>query len=112
MSLSYTKTGVGSLPEQGGNPRTLTGRPAGPGPAGGGKQASWGASDEDGCFGGIHSHNKAAEDQSGSCATTQVVAADLCLYVDYAYGWVGSMGAQDGPGVPLKGGPGVESPSC
>ena len=42
MSLSYTKTGVGSLPEQGGNPRTLTGRPAGPGPAGAGSRQAGG----------------------------------------------------------------------
>ena len=62
-----------------------------------GKQARWGPVTKRGVLGvGVHSHNKAAEDRPGGCATIQVVAAGLCLYADYANGWVGSVGAQDG----------------
>lgn len=38
------------------------------------------------------------------------VATGLCLYADYANGWVGAWGLRMVPGVPLKGDPGVESP--
>ena len=68
-----------------------------------GKQARWGPVTKRGVLGvGVHSHNKAAEDRPGGCATIQVVAAGLCLYADYANGWVGSVGAQDGAWRPLE----------